>query len=457
MEAVAQRSITPDTVHAVLRQHMLADGMDMVLDMSASHGAHLVDEGSGRSMLDFFGFYASSALGMNHPRMLEDADFIERLTEAALNKVTNSDIYTTHMARFVQTMARVAKPDYFPYMFFVSGGALAIENALKTAFDWKVRKNFANGYRREVGHKVLHLDQAFHGRSGYTMSLTNTADPRKTQYFPKFDWPRIENPKIHFPLTDEKREDLVRREERALRQARRAFHEHGDDIACFIMEPIQGEGGDNHFRPSFLRRLRDVVHENDALLVFDEVQSGVGITGEMWAHQALGVTPDIMAFGKKTQVCGIFAGEKLDEVDGHVFETSSRINSTWGGNLVDMVRFDKTLEVIEEENLVAHAGTVGAHLVKRIEELADAHEHVTNPRGRGLMCAFDLPCPGFRDKVRRVGMERGVLVLGCGSRSIRFRSPLTITKDEVDEGMALVSEVVGEVAAGGPPKGHPGQ
>jgi len=455
MEAVANRSITPDTVHQILGQHILADGMDMVLDLEASHGVHLVDERSGRSYVDFFGFYASSALGMNHPRLLEDEDFKARLLESAFNKVTNSDIYTTHMARFVD-MARVAKPDYLPHMFFVSGGALAIENALKAAFDWKVRKNFTKGYRREVGHKVLHLDQAFHGRSGYTLSLTNTADPRKTQYFPKFDWPRIENPKIHFPLTDENRDDLIRREERALAQAKRAFHEYGDEIACFIMEPIQGEGGDNHFRPSFLRRIKELVHENDALLIFDEVQSGVGITGSMWAHQALGVNPDILAFGKKTQVCGIFAGRKLEEVEGHVFETSSRINSTWGGNLVDMVRFDKTLEVIEEENLVSHAATSGDYLLKRLQQLADEHTHVTNPRGRGLMCAFDLPCPGFRNKVKRVAMERGVLVLACGTRSIRFRSPLTISTDEIDQGIDRLSEVVADVSSDGPPEGHPG-
>ncbi len=455
MEAVATPSITPDIVHDTLREHMLADGMDLVLDMEKSSGVQMVDQLTGRSLLDFFGFYASSALGMNHPAMLEDEDFKERLMEAALNKVTNSDVYTVHMARFVQTMGRVAKPDYLPYMFFVSGGALAIENALKTAFDWKVRKNFQKGYRREVGHKVLHMDQAFHGRSGYTLSLTNTADPRKTQYFPKFNWPRIENPKIHFPLTDDRMEDLKQREERALAHAKRAFHEHGDEIACFIMEPIQGEGGDNHFRPSFLRRLKNIVHENDALLIFDEVQSGVGITGSMWAHQTLGVEPDIMAFGKKTQVCGIFASEKLDEVEGHVFQTASRINSTWGGNLVDMVRFDKTLEIIEEEELVSHAGRVGAHLLERLEKLADEHEQVTNARGKGLMCAFDLPCSGMRDKVRREAMKRGVIILGCGERSIRFRSPLTISEDDIDQGIDVLSDVIGDVSEQGKPAGHP--
>ncbi|MFB6098171.1 MAG: L-lysine 6-transaminase, partial [Salinibacter sp.] len=338
-------------------------------------------------------------------------------------------------------------PEYLPYTFFISGGALAVENALKAAFDWKVRKNHEKGYRREVGHQVLHLDQAFHGRSGYTMSLTNTADPRKTQYFPKFDWPRIANPKIHFPLDEEEVERVAAAEEAALNQAKRHFHEREDQIAAVILEPIQGEGGDNHFRPAFLQRLKNLAHENDALLVFDEVQSGVGITGHFWAHQALGVTPDILAFGKKSQVCGILAGKKLDEVEGHVFETPSRINSTWGGNIVDMVRFDRILEIMEAEHLVAHAGEVGQHLQDRLHELAEHFPAVSNVRGEGLMTAFTLPNPEYRDRVKEETYEEGAIILGCGERSIRFRTPLTITEDEVDEGVACIRRALETVAA----------
>jgi L-lysine 6-transaminase len=439
MEAVTSNAIQPERVKDLLSRHMLTKGMmPMVLDMDESQGVRLHDEKSGRSFVDLFGFYASNPLGMNHPKLTSDEAFLERLMDAALNKVTNSDVMTGHMARFVDTFGRVGIPEYLPYTFFISGGALAVENALKTAFDWKVRKNFEKGYRREVGHQVLHLDQAFHGRTGYTMSLTNTADPRKTMHYPKFDWPRITNPKVHFPLDEAEQGRVREHEDRAIQQAKRYFHERADQIACVILEPIQGEGGDNHFRPQFLERLRDLAHENDALLVFDEVQSGVGITGEFWAHQALGVQPDIIAFGKKTQVCGILAGRKLDEVDGHVFETPSRINSTWGGNIVDMVRFDRILEVIEEEALVAHAGQAGEHLQARLQELQDEFAAVTNARGLGLMCAFDLPSTEVRDHVKQKTYEEGAIILGCGESSIRFRSPLTITEDEIDEGIACI-------------------
>ncbi len=448
MDAVSPHSVSPAQVKEVLSEHILTEGMmPLVLDMEESQGVRLRDEKTGRTFVDLFGFYASSPLGMNHPKMIENEVFMERLTDAALNKITNSDIMTGHMARFVDTFDRVGIPDYLPYTFFISGGALAVENALKAAFDWKVRKNFRKGYRREVGHQVLHLDQAFHGRTGYTMSLTNTADPRKTMYFPQFDWPRITNPKVHFPLDADEVDRVAAEEQTALDQAKRHFRERADQIAAVILEPIQGEGGDNHFRPSFLQRLKNLAHENDALFIYDEVQSGVGITGEFWAHQALGVTPDILAFGKKSQVCGILAGRKLDEVDEHVFEIPSRLNSTWGGNIVDMVRFDRILEIMEEDQLVDHAGTVGQHLQDRLHELAEQFTAVTNVRGEGLMTAFTLPSTEYRNRVKKETYEEGAIILGCGERSIRFRTPLTITEDEVDEGVACIQRALRTIAA----------
>lgn len=448
MESVVTNVIAPERIREVLSEHMLTRGMlPLVLDLERSRGVHLYDKLSGRSFLDFFGFYASSALGMNHPKLVGDADFRKRLQEVAINKITNSDIMSEHLGRFVHTFGRVGIPAYLPYSFFIEGGALAVENALKTAFDWKVRKNFQKGYRREVGLQVLHFEQAFHGRSGYTLSLTNTADLRKTQYFPRFDWPRVLNPKMRFPMTEEHLALVEAAEQRALAQAKMHFHERRDDIACIIIEPIQGEGGDNHFRPAFLRALRELALENDALLIFDEVQSGVGITGHFWAHQALGVEPDVIAFGKKTQVCGILAGRRLDEVEGHVFQTPSRINSTWGGNLVDMVRFDRVLEVIEEDELVEAAARRGAYLLGLLHELAEKHPTVTNVRGRGLMCAFDLPNKIFRDRVLEHCYEQGVIILGCGRYSIRFRSPLIIQEDELARGIEMLGNAIAEVEA----------
>ena len=445
MELETKHSVSPDQVESIFLKHTNAAGMmPMVLDMSGSDGLSLYDKRTGKKYLDFFGFYASSAIGMNHPKMRTDEDFLTRLQDASINKITNSDIRTVHMARFLKTFSRMAIREELPYAFFISGGSLAVENALKAAFDWKVRKNLQKGLSDDADLDVLHFTEAFHGRSGYTLSMTNTSDPRKTMYFPKFDWPRISNPKIVFPLEDNL-DDVIRREEISLDEARQAFKNRPNKVACIIIEPIQGEGGDNHFRPEFLQALKELAHENDALLIFDEVQTGVGMTGSFWAYEAIGVIPDIISFGKKTQVCGILAGPKLDEVEDNVFHVGSRINSTWGGNLVDMVRFDRILEIIEEDNLIEKSRSTGEYLQSKLHELEAKYDVLSNVRGAGLMCALDVSSRELRDKIIDQCYEDGLVMLGCGVSALRFRPPLTTTESDVDEGLAMLSAAIGKV------------
>lgn len=433
-----ERTMQPSEVHPTLKKHILADGYDIVLDLKKSKGAYLHDSRTGRDYLDFFTFFASNPLGMNHNKLAGDDEFIRKIGKAAINKPSNSDVYTEEMAHFVETFSRVGIPEYMPYAFFVSGGALAVENALKVAFDWKVQKNFRKGYRKEKGHKVLHLDKAFHGRSGYTLSLTNT-DPKKVKYFPKFDWPRIHNPAITFPLNSAHTEKVIREEKMALAQARQYFESYKDEIACILLEPIQGEGGDNHFRKEFHQGLRDLADEFDALLVYDEVQTGIGLTGKFWAHEYF-VKPDILAFGKKAQVCGILASSRVDDIETNCFHVSSRINSTWGGNLVDMVRFDRILEVIEQDHLVENAFQTGSYLQNQLEQWAKGEEYVANPRGKGLFCAVDLPDTHSRDAVISECVSNGMMILGCGTKTIRFRPPLTTQKEHIDEGLEILKK-----------------
>ena len=418
-------------VHATIGKHMLADGMDQVIDLKKSHGSWLVDARDGKEYLDLFSMFASMPVGYNHPTLLENR---ERIAAAALNKITNSDIYSTQMAEFVDTVGRIAQPDYLPYSFYVEGGALGVENALKTAFDWKVRKNLAAG-KREKGSKVIHFTECFHGRTGYTMSLTDSPDPRKTLYFPQFDWPRIDNPKLHFPLTDESLEQVLKAEATAINQIKSAVAENPDEIAALIIEPIQGEGGDNHFRGEFFQELRALADEHEFMLIYDEVQTGVGVTGKMWAHQLFNSSarPDIIAFGKKMQICGIFAGERVDEVENNVFHESSRLNSTWGGNVVDMVRITLYLEIIAAEDLVNQAATNGDYLVAKLHDIqADFDGLVSNVRGRGLFAAFDLPDGTARDNLADLIIAEGALILGSGKKAIRFRPHLNITREEID-------------------------
>ena len=432
-------SVDSKQVRTTLGKHILADGYEPVMDLEKSHGSWLVDERDGTEYLDMFSMFASGAVGYNHPDIEAQK---ERLTLAALYKPTLSDIYNVFYAEFLETFSRIAIPEYLPHTFFIEGGALGVENALKVAFDWKVRKNMAAG-KGEKGSKVIHFKQAFHGRTGYTLSLTNTTDPRKTMYFPKFDWPRIDIPKLSFPITDIVLQEVEKNERIAVDQIKTALANNKDDVAALIIEPIQGEGGDNHFRDEFFVALRQLCDENEMLFIMDEVQTGIGITGKWWAHQHFSVKPDIISFGKKTQVCGLLAGRRVEEVKNHVFSESSRINSTFGGNLVDMVRFQIILEIIEQEKLLENAKTMGEFLLGEMRNLAEEFPaYVTNPRGLGLFAAFDLPSQTERDKVIAGLLKNKLLMLPSGDNAIRFRPHLNVAREDLTTALEIINSTI---------------
>ncbi|HEX2252112.1 MAG TPA: L-lysine 6-transaminase [Thermoanaerobaculia bacterium] len=443
MSATVTRAsrVPANEVHDRLRRHMLVDGFHLVADLDKSRGPWLYDAIRERPVLDLYTSFSTCALGYNHPG-LHTPEFRERILPAALNKPANSDLYTPEMAEFVETFVRTLPEELSHHLFFIEGGALAVENALKTAFDWKVRKNLAAG-RGERGHKVIHFREAFHGRSGYTMSITNPADPRKTQYFPQFtDWPRISNPKLRFPATGEVLADVERAERQAIGEIEQALAADPHGAACIIVEPIQGEGGDNHFRPEFLRELRRLADEHELLLIFDEIQTGFGTTGTWWCFEQLGVVPDVVCFGKKTQVCGIAATRRVEEIDS-VFQVPSRINSTWGGNLVDMMRCQRYVEIIEEEDLLANAQRAGKLLLDGLRRLEERFPgQVTNARGRGLFLAFDLPDHEVRNKVLKAFLGQDVLGLPSGARAIRFRPALVLTPEDAQEGLRRMEQAL---------------
>jgi len=413
------------------------------MDLARSHGPYLVDQASGREILDFFMSFSTSPLGYNHPA-LTDPEFVQRILPSALNKPSNSDFYTEFMADFVEAFSRTVPKSFSQRMFFISGGALAVENAVKAAFDWKVHKNLSAGHG-EKGHRIIHLREAFHGRSGYTMSMTNT-DPRKTALYPQFDWPRITNPKLRFPVTAAVLADVEAAERESIAQIKQALVDYPADIAGLILEPIQGEGGDNHFRPEYFRELRDLADEEEFLLIFDEVQTGFGTTGRWWCFEHLGVEPDVFAFGKKSQVCGICSNARIDEIDS-VFKVSSRINSTWGGNLVDMVRCQKYIEIIETEDLLANTEAMGRRFLDGLKKLAQRAPHlISNVRGLGSFVAFDLPDKPTRERFLASMLDHDFLGLRSGPQAIRFRPPLNLTTAEVDDGLSRLERVLDRLA-----------
>ena len=435
-------AIKPAEVHKTLGKYMLTDGFDLVLDLRKSKGCQIYDSKNNRHVLDCFSFFASAPLGCNHPK-LTTSEFIKKIGEIAVNKPANSDIYTAEMAEFVDSFAKHAVPSYFKHLFFVSGGALAVENGLKTAFDWKIRKNIEQGKSEKLGTQVIHFKEAFHGRTGYTLSMTNTFNLNKTKYFTKFNWPRILNPKIVFPLDENNLAKVEGLEKQAVSEIEKAIAGNPDDIAALIIEPVQGEGGDNHFRKEFFLELRRLCDEHEMMFILDEIQTGVGLTGKMWAHEHFDFKPDILAFGKKTQVCGIMVNNRVDELSDNVFNVSSRLNSTWGGNLVDMVRCQKYLEVIKEENLIKNAELQGKRLHDGLIELAKRYpDKISNARGLGLMCAFDCKTPDKRDKLHKKLLANELIVLTCGENTIRFRPPLIISFTEIDKALEIIDKTL---------------
>jgi L-lysine 6-transaminase len=422
--------IESQNVHNTIGKYMICDGFDMVFDLRKSKGAYCHDSKTGRDYLDMFTFFASSPIGFNHPKMTTP-EMIQFLGEVAVNNITNSDLYSEELATFVETFFQLAVPKGFKHSFFVAGGALGIENALKASFDWKVRRNFQKGHSKEMGHRVISFDRAFHGRTGFTMSLTRT-EPVKYMYYPMFDWPKISCPAIQFPLNDENLADAKKREELALNQVKQAFRDYPDDIAAIIIEPIQAEGGDNHFRGEFLKSLKQIADEEEAMLIFDCVQAGMGLTGKWWVFEHFDFQPDMFCIGKKSQVCGFVANDKIESIDDNVFMVSSRLNSTWGGNVIDMVRCAKFLEIIHEENLLDNAASMGEVLLSELQKVqADYPEIILNARGRGLMCAFNFPTSEERNAFQMKMYDHGIAILGCGTHTIRFRPPLNIEAEHI--------------------------
>jgi L-lysine 6-transaminase len=433
-------TLNPREVLPILKKYILEDGFKFTVDLAKCHDCYVYDSLNNREILDFFSFFATKAVGHNHPKMNGDETFKRELQLAAIENPTNSDFYTKQYANFLKTFHEIAMPPPFKHAFFISGGTLAVENGLKVAMDWKIKKNFRKGYKEEKGHQIIHFKQAFHGRSGYTLSLTNSK-PVQTDYFTQFNWPRIDNPKMEFPFDEAAEKKVIEKEKAAVAQMKKALEVNKDDICAIVIEPIQSEGGDNHFRKEFFQQLREIADENELLLIFDEVQNGVGLTGKFWAYEHFDVVPDILAFGKKMQTCGIIGTGRIDEIEDNCFAVKGRLNSTWGGNLSDMVRATQILRIMEEDKLVENAGIQGRYLLEQMELLSKARK-ITNVRGRGLQCAFDLPSGKERDKLIVNALKNNLMVLGAGDKSIRFRPALIIQKKHIDEAAMILDKTL---------------
>lgn len=372
------------------------------IDTSRSHGSYIVDN-YGNEFIDCFGQYGSMPVGWN---LIKDYEFLGKV---ALHKLANSDVLSHQYLYFREKFQSITED--FKYRFFIEGGSAAVENALKVAFDWKLKKKPTLDIE---DLDVVHLRRAFHGRGGYTLSLTNTQEDYVAG-FPKFRWTRVINPD-----SPEKLQLSIGEIRSALKKER---------VAAIILEPIQGEGGDIHFVKEFFEAIRLLSNHYSCLLIFDEIQTGLS-TGTWWYYQQLQVTPDILVFGKKTQVCGIACTDRLDEVTDHVFTEETRLNSTWGGNIVDMIRFCIYVDFINNNNLLKTSKELGKDFLKELKKIT----YLTNVRGVGYLIAFDVP-----DRENYfIALRKKLWCLKAGQNSIRFRPALTFSLDDINKTIAVL-------------------
>lgn len=382
---------------------------DLFIDTKESKDAWIVDKLTKKKYLDCFSQFASQPFGWNSPYFEEYKD---RLADAAINKIANSDIMTEEYAIFIDKFSNICKD--FQKFFFIEGGSAGVENAIKTAFDWKCQRL---GMNKPNELDIIHFKDSFHGRGGYAISLTNNSKTdHKTKLFPKFPWTR------------------VTKDNKGLETAEAALK--FGNVAAIIVETIQGEPGDFHFEKEFLNKLKKLSDHYDCLMILDEVQCGGGITGTWWAYQQkCDFTPDLMCFGKKMQVCGFSANlNKLNKIKDHVFNVSSRISSTWGGNSVDMVRSSIIIEIIEKHKILENVKKIGNYLLNELNRIG-----LDNVRGLGLMIAFDAKTKEIRDSLLEK-LNQDMIILPCGEKSIRFRPHLTFTGNDVDSAISILKK-----------------
>jgi 4-aminobutyrate aminotransferase/(S)-3-amino-2-methylpropionate transaminase len=419
-------------------RHMTAQDarpVHLYQDARRSVGNYLVDV-DGNMLLDVYGHIAAVPVGYNHPDLLA-AWRSGRMDWTAGYRPALGVAPSEEHVRLVTDVLMSVAPAGHDQVLCVTTGAEAVENAIKLCFVAFQRARRGGGWtdadaaaamqNAQVDAnrlKILSFEGAFHGRTLGALSATRSKAIHKID-FPAFDWPVLPFPARRFDDgSDGEAEAAVAldRVEALLRQ--------DPDVAAVIVEPIQGEGGDRHAADSFFRGLRRITAELGRYLIVDEVQTGCGATGRMWAHAAWGLDtpPDCVTFSKKMQIGGVFYPRALAPAEPY------RIFNTWLGDPIRLAQLEVILEIMRRDHLIEHTERVGASLLGALRGLQERHGGLlSEARGRGTFCAIDVATAAARDalvrELRQIGVEAG----GSGDRSVRFRPALVFSQRHVDE------------------------
>ena len=432
---ISQRMLTE------LSEFVIAEPYPFVLDISKGDGMYL-ETVDGQRLFDWAGYYGSKLIGHNHPGLYEP-EYTKRLVVAANNKVANPDFLTKECLDYYQLLYRIA-PEIMKSntleVYAVNSGAEAVENMMKylvAKFNQKrAKKGGPSGHRR-----FLYFDKAFHGRTVFALGVTQTIDPVATKDF--LGLTTTGNIKLPFPSysSDLSEEENLRAAEHSLQQVESALSLMSDEIVGIIVEPIQGAGGHRVAIPQFFQGLSELAHKYDVYLGFDEVQTGLGATGKMWAidHFDLPYPPMAIATGKKFGNGVVYMVEPLEDV--------GVLDSTWGGSLADMVRVVREFEIVEQEDLISKAAIKGELLAKGLRELVSKYfPMVRNVRGLGLYQGISLDSTSRKARLIDVALtEYQTILLGAGSRSIRTRPNMSVNEDEIAHFITILDQAIATV------------
>lgn len=407
----------------------------LVVQKASGMWVHDVD---GNVFLDFTAGIAVNATGHCHPAVVNAI----KLQADKLLHMSGTDFYYISQIALAEKLALLAPGNEGKRVYFGNSGAEAVEAAFKLA-RWHTK--------RELN---LAFFGAFHGRTMGALSLTASKTVQKKHYNPFV--PGITH--IPYPYCYRCAYNLCYPEcgiacvhwveDTLFRTIIPA-----EEVAAIFIEPIQGEGGYVVPPPEFHKEMHKVAQKYGILYVADEVQSGMGRTGKMFAMEHFGVNPDMMAVAK-----GIASGLPLGALVARSaimdWEAGSHA-STFGGNPVSCQAAMKTIELLEQD-LLANAATQGEYLMTGLRGLQKKHECMGDVRGKGLMIGVELvkdreskePARVWRAKVVKAAFKRGLLLLGCGENSIRFCPSLTVTSAEIDECLSIFDEAINEVAVG---------
>jgi len=405
----------------------------LISDLHKSKGNYLIDIDNNK-YLDMYCNIASLPLGYNHPKLL-NID-ISKIMPLIIHRPALGINPSYEWMEEIEKTMKYFKPNGTDYMYTGgSCGSNANENAFKAAFINYTKKNnvydeniklntvLHNKHPGTPNLSILSFYKGFHGRTLGCLSATRSNPFHKID-IPSFNWPAAPFPSIKYPL-HENLEYNKKNEELCLEDTEYIIDNSSEPIAGMIVEPIQSEGGDNHASIDYFNKLRNLALKKNITFIVDEVQTGVGATGTMWAHEQwnLDTPPDIITFAKKMQISGYFT--KKDYIPDNKFH----IFNTWMGDPLRIFITNLIGEVIEEENLLENVKNTGDYLHESLNNLNS--DLIYNIRGKGTYMAFDLDYDPitFTQIARKNGLNIGT----CGNKAIRLRPSLTFTKENVDE------------------------